>query len=232
MVVPKMLKSQAIEKLRTEVARLQAEAKMLFFDRMMYEINDSLTSILAITDVEPKDAIPKIKRYIHRINQSLSNTKHYQMVSSEEKKFNITNVLRNLVHVIGDNFKRSKVVTMISDLNAPVLGDQAKFEQLFFTIMVDILSRAEEKAEILLECKQKDEFAQMTILVDRFLFSEEATTQIGRITEEAADFKGRIQIVPQGNGQEITLKIPLQFSAVNLTGAKVKKESKEPASKG
>ncbi len=221
MVVPKMLKSQAIEKLRTEFARLQAEAKMLFFDRMMYEINDSLTSILAITDVEPKDAIPKIKGYIHRINQSLRNTKRYQMVSSEEKKFNISQVLKNLVHVIGENFKKPKVVTLISELNAPVLGDQAKFEQLFFTIMV----------EILLECKQKDEFAQMTIVADKFAVSEEASTLIGRITEEATDFKGRFQAVPQGNGQEITLRIPLQFSAVNLSGAKVKKDSKEPAPK-
>ena len=224
-----MLKSQIVERMRERVARLQNEARMQFFDRMMYEINDSLTSILAITEMEPKDSIPKIKQYIHRINQSLQNTKHYQTVSSGVKMFNVTQVLRNLVHVVEGNFKKAKLVSLISDLRAPVLGDQAKFEQLFFTIIVDIVERAEGESEVLIECRQKDQFAQITILKDRFTFSEEVLGEVNRIAEETADFKGRLQVTPQGNGVEVILKIPLQFQTVSLTGLATKKTVPETA---
>ena len=232
MVVPKMLKSQVAEKVRREVERLQSEARMQFFDHMMYEINDSLTSILAISEVEPKDAIPRIKHYIHRINQSLQNTKHYQAVSRGDKKFNVTQVLKNLIQVVEQNYRKAKLVTLISDLRAPALGDQTRFEQLFFTMIVDILGRPEGNSEILIECRQKDAFAQVTILKDQFSFSEGVMEQVNQITQESADFKGRLQITPQGNGVEVILRIPLQFQVVQLTEAVIKKASQETAPKG
>ncbi|MBI5422427.1 HAMP domain-containing histidine kinase [Candidatus Peregrinibacteria bacterium] len=223
MVVPRMLKSQVIQKMKEEVDRLQAEARLHFFDNMMYEINDSLTSILAITEMEPKDSIPKIKHYIHRINQSLHSTKSYQISSKGEERFNLTLVLRNLLYVIEEHYKKAKLVTLISDIKAPVLGDQSKFEQIFFYIFVDILARAESETEILVEARQKDQFAMVTILKDQFAFSEEALAQIDRLTEESPDLKGRLQITPQGNGVELIIKIPLQFQMVTLMGAQAKK---------
>jgi len=231
MVVPKMLKSQIVEKMRAGVARLQNEARMRFFDRMMYEINDSLASILAITEMEPKDSVPKIKQYIHRINQSLQNTKHYQAVSSGAKTFNVSLVLRNLVQVTEGDFRKAKLVTLISDLRAPVLGDQTKFEQLFLTILLDIVGRVDGESETLIECRQKDQFAQITILKDRFSFSEEAMGEINRITEEEADFRGRLQITPHGNGIEVILKIPLQFQTISVTGLTAKMALPETAPK-
>jgi hypothetical protein len=231
MVVPKMLKSQMVEKMRVEVERLQGEARMLFFDRMMYEVNDSLTSILAITEVEPKDAIPRIKHYIHNINRSLNNAKGYQLVSKGEKKFNVTQVLRNLVEVVENNYRGAKLETLIYDLKAPGVGDQTRFEQLFLTLVVDILSRPGTDPEILIECRQKDEFAVVTLLKASFAFSEEAKDQVNRIVQEVADFKGRFQITQQEGGVEVAIRIPLQFSAVSLNVVSEKMPAAEKAPK-
>ncbi len=223
MVVPKMLKSQVIQKMKEEVDRLQAEARLHFFDNTMYEVNDSLTSILAIAEMEPKDSISKIKHYIHRINQSLHSAKNYQIASKSDERFNLAQVLRNMLYVIEERYKKAKLVPLISDIKAPVVGDQSRFEQIFFTIFIDILGRAESTTEILIEARQKDQFAMVTILKDQFAFSEEALSQIDRLTAEAPDLKGRVQITPQGNGVELIIKIPLQFQIVTLMGSQAKK---------
>jgi hypothetical protein len=130
--------------------------------------------------------------------------------------------------VVEENYEQAKLLVDIADLNAPAQGDQTRFEQLFLTIVVDILSRTEGNSEILIECRQKDEFAQVTILKGQFAFSPETMGQIDRIASETADFKGRLQVSAQGNGVEVVLKIPLQFQTVKLT---VVPNQKEPTPK-
>lgn len=226
MVVSKMLKSQIRAKHNELVDQLQVDARMLFFDRMMYDINDSLTSILAVCEVEPKEAIPKIKQYIHRINQSLHTTKNYQNnCNGGEKRFNVTQVSKNLIRVVKENFKESKLTSLISDIKAPVQGDQSKFEQLLLHILVNILSEEDTgDSEILIELRQKDENAMITILKDHHTFSEKSLEQIDKIREDD-DFKGSVQITPQGKGIEVIIKIPLQFKVIKLSDPLLKVDS-------
>jgi hypothetical protein len=179
-----------------------------------------LTSILAITEVEPKDAIPKIKKYIHRINQSLNNTKSNQITQSGEKRFSATHVIKNLLRVIGESYPTVKIASEIADIKAPVMGDQGKFEQLFFYILLGILYRGE--GEVLVELRQKDQFAVLTVLKSDSEFMEEALEQIAKVEEEAPDFKGRIQISREKGAVEAVFKLPLQFTVVKIEMPKEK----------
>jgi len=217
MVISKFLKSHISDKNEELVKQLQQEARMLFFDKMMYDINDALTSILAACDVEGKEAIPKIKQYIHRINQSLNNTKNFQSNIIGDKKFNVSIVLQNLIHVVKDRFKDAKYACIISDIKAPVQGDQYKFEKLLLYIFVSLsLNSGATESETLIELRQKDQDAMITILKGSFTFPEHVLEQINKIHSEA-DFRGTVQITPHGNGVEVIIKIPLQFHAVKIS---------------
>ena len=210
----KFTKAKLLARHNELVEQLQAEAQTLFYDRMMYDINDSLTSILAVCEIEPKEAIPKIKQYIHRINQSLHTTKNYQNSGNSEKKFNITLVTTNLIRVIKENFKDARLTSLISDIKAPVQGDQSKFEQLLLHVFVNMFAGENiGESEILIELRQKDENAMITMLKDNHVFSEEVLKQIDEF-QEKDDFKGRVRITPQGKGVEVIIKIPLQFKVV------------------
>lgn len=222
MVISKFLKTNSADKYRELVKDLQQQTRTLFYDRMMYEINDALTSILAVCDVEGKDAVPKIKQYIHRINQSLNNTKNFQTSLRSDKKFNISIVLQNLIHIIKDKYKEAKMACIISDIKAPVIGDQSKFEELLLYIFINMFSSPNiQDSEALIELRQKGQDAMITILKDSHVFSLEMIEHVNKI-RDGGDFKGSVSITPQGKGIEVIIKIPLQFSSVSVSNPEIK----------
>jgi len=222
MVISKFLKPHSADKYTELVKELQLQTRALFYDRMMYEINDALTSILAVCDVEGKEAVPKIKQYIHRINQSLNNTKNFQSSLRSDKKFNVNIVLQNLIHVIKEKYKDVKMACIISDIKAPVQGDQAKFEELLIYIFISMFTNPNVlESEMLIELRQKDQDAMVTILKDSHVFSFDIMEQINKI-RDGGDFKGNVQITPHGKGIEVIIKIPLQFSLVSISNPVVK----------
>lgn len=209
------------------VSYLQQEASELYYDRMMYDINDSLTSILAVCDVEGKEAVPKIKQYIHRINQSLNSTKSYQSNSDEDKKFNVSLVLKNLVKVIEEKYKDVKMACLLSDIKAPVQGDQSIFEKLLLHVLVNMFFTGNSNnSEVLIEMRQKDQYAMITILKDQHKFSEPVMDMINNLKEDEG-FNGELQITQRGNGVEVIIRIPLQFSLV-ASMAKSKQREARP----
>jgi len=227
MVISKLLKTQAINKHNELVNQLQQEARTFFYDRMMYEVNDALASILAACDVEGKEAVPKIKQYIHRINQSLNNTKNYQSKLEEDKKYNVSVVMENLLHVIKDNFKERRLTSLISDIKAPVVGDQSQFEKLLLHVFVNMLTqRNESESDILIELRQKDQDAMITILKDSHSFSEDVLKMIEEI-KISGKFTGSIKITPHGKGIEVIIKIPLQFKVVTISQAATNKSARK-----
>ena len=218
----RMTKSQIVAKHSELVEYLQAEARTLFYDRMMYDINDSLTSILAICDMEAKKSIPKIKHYIDRINHSLKNTKDYQNSFCVGENFNISLVLDNLIRVINDKYKHIKTICLISDIKALVQGNQFKFEQLLLNIFVSMLFQgSDDDSEILIELRQKDQDAMITVFKEDFTFSKEVLERIDKIKQEEG-FKGKAQIIPRGKGVEVIIKVPLQFRVVSISEPVVK----------
>lgn len=233
MVLPKLLTTQMVSKHEELVQQLQQEARMLFYDRMMYEINDSLTSILAVCDVEGKEAIPKIKKCIDCINQSLKNTKHYQNNFAGKKRFDISLVLRNLVRVIKDNIKESKIACLLSDIKAPAQGDQAAFEELFLHLFVNMFSFSNNpdfRSEAIIELRQRGQDAVVTILKESHQFSEETLKKINKIKKEK-DFVGDVRINTKTHGVEVIILVPLQFQVVEIDQPSVKSSKRHLSGK-
>ena len=134
MVIPTFLTTAMVNKNDELVKKLQKEARMLFYDRMMYDINDSLTSILAVCDDEGGSvAVPKIKDCINRINLSLNNTKKYQSDFGSDTKFDIHLVIKNLIRLIKGVNREVKVTYSLADIKAPTAGNRDKFEELLFS---------------------------------------------------------------------------------------------------
>jgi hypothetical protein len=214
MVMTKRQKSQIAEEHKELVDKLQVDARTLFYNKMMYEVNDSLTSILAICDIEAQKSIPKIKEYINRINESLNNTKNYQSSTCAINTFDITLVLKNLVRVIKENYKELDVIHFISDIKAPAKGDQSQFEQLFLNLFV-LLFLNDADSEIMIELKQRDQDAMITIVKNPCSFAEESLEEIDKMNQEES-FKGSIRAMPSGGGVEAIIKVPLQFKIVKI----------------
>lgn len=216
MVISKLRKNQGADNYRSLIKELQRETHALFFDNMMYEINDALTSILASCDVDGREAIPKIKQYIHRINQSLNNAKNLNSEVTGDRRFNIGIVLQNLIHTIKEKYKHAKMACLISDIKAPVYGDQSKFEELLLYIFINIFSCPEAfDSEMLIELRQKDQDAMITILKDSHAFQAEELQYINSMNK-GSGFEGEIQITPHGQGVEVIIRIPLHFGTENI----------------
>ncbi|MCK5603591.1 hypothetical protein KAR91_17025, partial [Candidatus Pacearchaeota archaeon] len=231
MVISKLIRKQDLKRQGEIIEKLQQEARMLFYDRMMYEVNDSLTSILAVCDVEGRESIPKVKQYIHRVNQSLLDAKNYQSHFSSDKKFNVSLVAKNLIHVIKENYKEGKFACLISDIKAPVQGDQSKFEILFLTLFVSMLLEGRSsESEILIELRQKDQNATLTVLKDSHVFSKKSIERINEARDRDG-FKGALSITPHGKGVEVIIKIPLQFSVINISEPLPKEAQKKAPKK-
>jgi hypothetical protein len=223
MVISKLSKTQNTDKHSELVSKLQQEARTLFYDKMMYDINDALASILAVCDTDGREGIPKVKQYIHRINQALNNTKSYQSVFKYNKQFNISSSLQNLLHVIKDKYKAAKLTCLISDIKAPVQCDQSRFEEFFLYMFINMLTGASVMdSEILIELRQKDQDAMITILKDFYVFGPEALEKINKISNRS-DFNGDIQITNHGKGVEIIIKIPLLFRVISIGNPTPKK---------
>ncbi|MBN2096200.1 hypothetical protein JW752_02250 [Candidatus Peregrinibacteria bacterium] len=204
------------------IERLQIDARMLFYDHMMYDINDSLTSILALCDIEAKKSVPRIKEYISRINDSLQNTKNYHTSFTGEKRFNITLVIKNIIRVLEENYKQVQLMPFVSEIKAPCSGDQSLFEQILLCLLVDICEREGNESAIMIELKQKEQNATLTLFKDDFTFSKECRARVDKFTAES-DFKGRIRTSSTKNGTEVVIQIPLQFKTVRIEKPPVKK---------
>ena len=211
------------------VERLQVDARMLFYDRMMYDINDSLTSILALCDVEAKGSIPKIKEYISNINKSMHNTKNYHTSFTGEKRFNVSLVIKNILRILESNYKEAQLIPFVSEIKATGIGDQSLFEKILLCIFIDMCHEKDpDGSDIMLELKQKDQDAVLTILKDRFTFSKECLKRVDKLKEKS-NFKGNVHMHTREKGVEVIIKIPLQFKTVTISKPETKKTFREKA---
>ncbi len=204
------------------IERLQVDARMLFYDRMMYDINDSLTSILALCDIEAKKSVPRIKEYISRINDSLQNTKNYHISFTGEKRFNITLLTRNILRVLEDNYKSVQFTPFISDIKAPCIGDQSLFEQVVLCMLIDMCEeKGAGESAIRLELKQESQNALLTLYKEGFTFTRECQARIDKFTAES-DFQGKLQVQNDKKGTEAVIRVPLEFKTVTFQKPQVK----------
>jgi len=211
-MVPQTIYQFVESKTKELVGKLHAETSTLFLERAMYDINDSLTSILALCDVEHIKSIDKVKKRIERINQLLHSIGDYQSAFNGNASFSPTAVLGNLLNTLQEHFKgKVNFVRFLGDIHADATVSQTRFEELLLYMLVTLIhSSKEAPSEILIELRQKNQDALVTVLKDQHTFSVSSLKEIDALREK---FEGKVQISPQGQGVEIIMRLPLKFRA-------------------
>jgi len=188
----------------------------------MYDVNDALTSILALCDMEEMKSIPKVKTYIQRVNELLKDLRVYQNVNM----FNMNHVLENVIDVIKYHFKnKTKIDYSFSKVNALAEGYQVKLEHMLLYILIEMMSGGTETddSKIFISLHQKEKDAQILIKKVGYSFSQLAITEIDKLKE---NFAGNMQMENQGGEFSVNIRIPLSFKKPKHTDVNIQ----EPAS--
>lgn len=202
--------------------RLQNEMNTNFLEHVMYDVNDALTSILALCDMEEMKSIPKVKTYIQRVNELLKDLRVYQNVNM----FNMNHVLENVIDVIKYHFKnKTKIDYSFSKVNALAEGYQVKLEHMLLYILIEMMSGGTETddSKIFISLHQKEKDAQILIKKVGYSFSQLAITEIDKLKE---NFAGNMQMENQGGEFSVNIRIPLSFKKPKHTDVNIQ----EPAS--
>ena len=208
--------------------KLQARMYAHFFEHGTHTVNDSLASILALCDIEQMQTVPRIKQYINHINQTLNSLKVYH----NENRFNIDDVLKNVIGIVEDEFKGVSIIKQLSESKALSESNQALTESILLYILIELITSKKQEdqnndlGKIYINLHQKDKDAQIVIKNDSCIFSEEVLKEIDILKE---DFQGKIYIVQKNNGISIDIRMPLSFNkpkeplfSVNKPSIKVK----------
>lgn len=223
------------EKQRELLHQFKADTSRLFLERSACDINDALTSILAVSELESPKTVPKIKKYIHRVNQSLQSLKVYQSAVRQKSLFNIMAVLSNLLNVLEEHLKEKIFIKRaLGEMKANGEGDQSELEELILYFFIQMAeSGRENKSEFTLTLTQKDQEAIVVIDVNNpLVYPEKALVNL---RTRAGGFKNRIHLNAQSEATQLFIKIPLLFPStsaaskpsINITFNRV--TLKEPA---
>ena len=206
-MISQFLSLQASKENKKLAEELYDEMNSNFLEHAMYDVNDALASILALCDMEDMQNIPKVKKYIQRVNSLLNDVQVYQSNSS----FNISHVLDNVIDVIKDHFKnKAKINYTFSEVKPLVKSNKFQLEQILLYILIELIT-AEQDSDLLdisVRLHQKEQDAQIIIEKTNYKFTKPASEEISRLIDK---FPGKIKINLKGQGVEIDIRTPLNF---------------------
>lgn len=211
MVPAKLLEAlQTREKQQELLGKLRLQTSKHFLERAACDINDALTSILAVSDTQAPQVVPKVKRYIERVNDSLLSLKVYQSALQQKSVFNINAVLSNILNVIEENLNSKVEITrVLNEVKAMAKGDQSDLEELLLYLFVQLAESGKEgTSNFNVELRQKDENALIIITNNSIVSPEMALREL---KAKAGSFKGAIQINPQATRTEFIIRLELLF---------------------
>ncbi|MBU0578121.1 hypothetical protein KJ742_02690 [Patescibacteria group bacterium] len=226
-MIPISFDSSDLKNKEALVKELQNNMCAHFLEHTMYDINDALTSILALCDVEEMRTIPRVKKYISRVNQLLNDVKTYQ----SNEGLNINHVIENVIDIVEDNFKgRTKITCSCPEINALVKCKQSRLERILLYVFVELITgdRKDPVSPISVDLRQKGKDVTLTINKPDFSFS---TLALKEMEEMRSDFGGVLTINFRDGGVEIVFKMPLQFqtpqSRIDLKVQSTKKQEEK-----
>lgn len=202
------------EKQRELLHRLKADTSRLFLEHSACDINDALTSILAVSELEAPRTVPRMKKYIQRVNQSLQSLKVYQSAVRQKSLFDITAVLQNLLNVLEEHLQEKvSIERRLGELKAKGEGDQSELEELILYFFIQMAESGREgKSAFTVSVTQKDHEAIAVIEVNSPLTYPEKA--LANLRARAGGFKNRIHLNGQSEATQLFIKIPLLFSSV------------------
>jgi hypothetical protein len=214
-MISQFLSVQASRENKKLADKLHNEMNANFLEHTMYDINDALTSILAICDMEEMENIPKVKQYIQRINSLLNDVQVYQGSAI----FNINHILGNVIDVIKGHFKsKVKIQYAFTEVKPFVKTNKSQLERILLCIFIELIAAKQgpDPLDISVHLNQKEQDAQIIIGNVSYNFSKTAIDEISRLQE---GFIGNIQTSPKEHGVEINIRLPLSFKKSAKTGS-------------
>lgn len=191
------------------IKSLQQEAAGLFFEHRMHEINESLTTILALTDIGSKDPLPKIRDHVESINVSLKSVKQYQKGANENTVFEVGTLLKNIQEVLRPHIPRQDLGWFnVADIRIKVDAPLKPLQDLLVALMV-VMCPSEEGASVCLEARQKGVDYYIQVSSEESGMADEVRGYINELAQKAA-------LKPLWEKQEglltVTLRLPIRFA--------------------
>ncbi|QQR82936.1 hypothetical protein IPJ72_03850 [Candidatus Peregrinibacteria bacterium] len=209
------MNSQPIQEQLRLVEKLKQHTKVLFHQYMSYEINDALTSILAICDQHAKQIVPEVKASIQRINRSLYHTSDYHRQSSHDiNTFDIDLVVKNLVRVVKDHFNDNPVHLSPMATGVRVEGDQSAFERIFLLLVTEMISSSPYRTDLYIEVKQKNYEITVALVMPQAIIRPDIIQVINGIEIEHG-FEKKTEIFSTERGLVATIAFPIMMNGGN-----------------
>lgn len=231
--IPEVYLLQATKKNMEQAKAFQEDMGAHFFEHTMYDVKDALTSILALCDMEDMKQVPQVKKYIQRVTDLLQDVGFYRSSSL----FNVNHVVINVINVLKSNYKaKVHIAHDLSFIKAFVKSDKSHLEQILLYSLIEAVEASPEALNLKIELAQKEHDAVITIRLKDFIYSSVALREIQSFHDSVAF---RMQIITQGQGTEMVIRLPLSFdvreseasmsegsSVIKLSNMKVAKEKK------
>jgi hypothetical protein len=205
-MIPDVYLLQASKKNLKLAKELQNEMSSHFFENTLFDVKDSLTSILALCDMEDMKQTGKVKMYIRKISDMLNDVRLYH----NSECFNVTHVLQNIISTIQSKYKGLvKLDQSITPIKALAKADQQHLEQVLLFLLIEAIEANPEKTQtITVDLHQKSHDAQITVHVEDFKYSDVSQKELETIHDQSI-FK--LQLEHRQGDAEVMIRIPLKF---------------------
>ncbi|MBN2306905.1 hypothetical protein JXD20_02870 [Candidatus Peregrinibacteria bacterium] len=218
--IPEVYLLQATKKNLEQAKSFQDDMAAHFFEHTMYDVKDSLTSILAICDMEDMKQMPQVKQCIQRVTDLLHDVHLYH----NNTLFNINHVVINIINVLKKNFKnRIHINHDLAYIKANTRSDRNHLELVLLYSLIEAVESCEGELNMLIRLAQKEKDAVIIIKLEDFRFSDVVLKAIAGFHNPAA-FK--MQIGSVGGGTEIVIRLPLSFERRDQEAKPVREPSK------
>ena len=197
--------AQNIKDKKDLVTALQVRMNDHFLEHRMFNVNDALTSILALCDLEQMRSMGKVKKYIEKVNDLLEDVRVYQ----NQKLFNVNHVIENIINIIEDNFKDIvEIEKNLKSISLMVEGDQCELEHLLLYLFIEsIASKKDSIAKVNINLSQIGKEAIIEFKNDHFPFTEEVRKELDRLKES---FFGMVRIDATPERIKVIIELSLQ----------------------
>lgn len=203
--IPEVYLLQATRKNLEQAKVFQDDMGASFFEHTMYDVKDSLTSILAICDMEDMKQIPQVKKCIQRVTDLLHDVRLYHNNSC----FNINHVVINIINVLKKNYKNKvRIDHDITYIKVNTLSDRGHLELLLLYSLIEAVESSQGDLRMRIQLMQKEKDAVVVVRLEDFTFSAVILKEIVEFHNLAA-FRMKIGSVEKGT--ELTIKLPLSF---------------------
>lgn len=217
--VPEVYLLQAAKRNLELAKAFQEEMGGHFFEHVMYDVKDALTSILALCDMEDMKQMPQVKKYIQRVTELLQDVRKYHVCS----QYNVNHVLINVINLVKDKYKsKLQINEHLSFIKANAKSDRIMLEQIMLYSLIEAAEASPGPVKLEVELVQKERDAVITWDLKGFRYSPVILKEIHALHKPTSTF--RMQLNETEEGTEMILRLPLSFEARESTAPMFKIE--------